>query len=98
MQLTTKPDRAAAVPAAGSRRPASQTPGKENHSVSARRIRPVILSGGSGTRLWPMSRAERPKQLLPLLGKGGAHGKSTRALRHEANVALRKLSRDPDAL
>lgn len=29
-------------------------------------IIPVILSGGSGTRLWPMSRPERPKQLLPL--------------------------------
>jgi mannose-1-phosphate guanylyltransferase len=31
-------------------------------------IIPVILSGGSGTRLWPMSRSERPKQLLPLTG------------------------------
>ena len=29
-------------------------------------IVPVILSGGSGTRLWPMSRPEKPKQLLPL--------------------------------
>lgn len=29
-------------------------------------IVPVILSGGSGTRLWPMSRPERPKQMLPL--------------------------------
>lgn len=29
-------------------------------------IIPVILSGGSGTRLWPMSRAEKPKQLLAL--------------------------------
>ncbi|WP_294250186.1 mannose-1-phosphate guanylyltransferase/mannose-6-phosphate isomerase [uncultured Sphingomonas sp.] len=29
-------------------------------------ITPVILSGGSGTRLWPMSRPERPKQLLSL--------------------------------
>lgn len=30
------------------------------------RIVPVILSGGSGTRLWPVSTPERPKQLLPL--------------------------------
>ncbi|QHD69753.1 mannose-1-phosphate guanylyltransferase/mannose-6-phosphate isomerase [Sphingobium yanoikuyae] len=29
-------------------------------------IVPVILSGGSGTRLWPVSRPERPKQLLSL--------------------------------
>jgi mannose-1-phosphate guanylyltransferase/mannose-6-phosphate isomerase len=33
-----------------------------------RRITPVILSGGTGTRLWPLSREEYPKQLLPLLG------------------------------
>jgi mannose-1-phosphate guanylyltransferase len=30
------------------------------------RIIPVILSGGSGTRLWPMSSDERPKQFLAL--------------------------------
>ena len=30
---------------------------------------PVILSGGSGTRLWPLSRAEYPKQLLALTGQ-----------------------------
>jgi mannose-1-phosphate guanylyltransferase len=29
-------------------------------------IIPVILSGGSGTRLWPMSTPERPKQMLAL--------------------------------
>lgn len=32
-------------------------------------IVPVILSGGSGTRLWPLSRELYPKQLLPLIGK-----------------------------
>lgn len=31
-------------------------------------IQPVILSGGSGTRLWPLSREQYPKQLLPLIG------------------------------
>jgi len=29
---------------------------------------PVVLSGGSGTRLWPLSREKYPKQLLPLIG------------------------------
>src|SRR5690554_1067293 len=29
---------------------------------------PVILSGGAGTRLWPMSRAARPKQFISLMG------------------------------
>jgi mannose-1-phosphate guanylyltransferase/mannose-6-phosphate isomerase len=31
-------------------------------------ITPVILSGGTGTRLWPLSRKEYPKQYLPLVG------------------------------
>jgi mannose-1-phosphate guanylyltransferase/mannose-6-phosphate isomerase len=30
-------------------------------------LQPVILSGGSGTRLWPLSREQYPKQLLPLI-------------------------------
>ena len=31
-------------------------------------LHPVILAGGSGTRLWPLSRENHPKQFLPLLG------------------------------
>jgi mannose-1-phosphate guanylyltransferase/mannose-1-phosphate guanylyltransferase/mannose-6-phosphate isomerase len=34
------------------------------------RVTPVILSGGAGTRLWPLSRKGRPKQLLDLTGGG----------------------------
>ena len=33
------------------------------------KVLPVILSGGAGTRLWPMSRSTYPKQLLPLNGE-----------------------------
>lgn len=32
-------------------------------------IRPMILCGGAGTRLWPVSRQLFPKQLLPLMGE-----------------------------
>jgi mannose-1-phosphate guanylyltransferase/mannose-1-phosphate guanylyltransferase/mannose-6-phosphate isomerase len=32
-------------------------------------IRPIILSGGAGTRLWPLSRLGRPKQLVALGGE-----------------------------
>jgi mannose-1-phosphate guanylyltransferase/mannose-6-phosphate isomerase len=38
-------------------------------SVKTGRIHPVLLCGGSGTRLWPLSRAARPKQLLPLMSE-----------------------------
>ena len=34
-------------------------------------IHPIILCGGSGTRLWPLSRKSFPKQFVPLI-----HGKS----------------------
>ena len=33
------------------------------------KIIPVILSGGSGSRLWPLSRSAYPKQLIPLISK-----------------------------
>ena len=31
-------------------------------------ITPVVLCGGSGTRLWPLSRQSLPKQFVPLVG------------------------------
>ena len=40
-----------------------------DQKIAKRLIHPVILSGGSGTRLWPMSRAAFPKQLQPLLSE-----------------------------
>ncbi|MGN6150391.1 MAG: mannose-1-phosphate guanylyltransferase/mannose-6-phosphate isomerase [Lysobacteraceae bacterium] len=36
------------------------------HEATA--LQPVLLSGGSGTRLWPLSREAHPKQFLPLVG------------------------------
>jgi mannose-1-phosphate guanylyltransferase/mannose-6-phosphate isomerase len=33
------------------------------------KLQPVLLSGGSGTRLWPLSREAYPKQFLPLVGQ-----------------------------
>ncbi len=40
----------------------------------------MIMAGGAGTRLWPMSRADRPKQLLPLIKKAGASEGKVRSL------------------
>lgn len=37
-------------------------------------IRPVILSGGSGTRLWPLSTPERPKQFADLVNGASLFG------------------------
>lgn len=42
----------------------------------------VIMAGGSGTRLWPLSRQGTPKQLLPLIG-----GKSLLRLAFERSLA-----------
>ena len=37
--------------------------------MTDQQIHPVILCGGSGTRLWPRSRAVKPKPFLPLIGE-----------------------------
>ena len=50
--------------------------------MSEQRIVPVILSGGSGTRLWPVSRESFPKQLWPLV--------SDRSLMQETALRARR--------
>ncbi|NIZ10981.1 sugar phosphate nucleotidyltransferase, partial [Pseudooceanicola sp. HF7] len=37
--------------------------------MSLSTITPVLLCGGSGTRLWPLSRKSYPKQFVPLTGE-----------------------------
>jgi mannose-1-phosphate guanylyltransferase/mannose-6-phosphate isomerase len=41
---------------------------KAGGRIGAGLITPVLLAGGSGTRLWPVSRARFPKQFVPLIG------------------------------
>jgi mannose-1-phosphate guanylyltransferase/mannose-6-phosphate isomerase len=51
-------------------------------------IQPVILSGGSGTRLWPLSREKYPKQLLPLIGDDSLLQATVRRVEGIAGVEL----------
>ena len=53
-------------------------------------VQPVILCGGSGTRLWPLSRALLPKQFLPLAGP--------RSLLQETALRLAGLEAAPPML
>jgi len=41
----------------------------DDHDHEPIALQPVVLSGGSGTRLWPLSREKYPKQLLQLMGQ-----------------------------
>jgi mannose-1-phosphate guanylyltransferase/mannose-6-phosphate isomerase len=51
-------------------------------------IQPVVLSGGSGSRLWPLSREKYPKQLLPLLGEDSLLQATVRRVEGIAGVRL----------
>jgi hypothetical protein len=52
------------IPARGGQEPPRH---RKARTMTETRIVPVILSGGSGTRLWPVSRESFPKQLWPLV-------------------------------
>ncbi len=51
-------------------------------------VQPVVLSGGSGTRLWPLSREKYPKQLLPLIGEDSLLQATVRRTEGIAGTAL----------
>jgi len=51
-------------------------------------VQPVVLSGGSGTRLWPLSREKYPKQLLPLIGEDSLLQATLRRVDGMAGVEL----------
>ena len=47
-------------------------------------IRPIILCGGTGSRLWPMSRTQSPKQFQPVAGTGSLTFFQTTVQRHRS--------------
>lgn len=52
-------------------------------------VQPVVLAGGSGTRLWPLSRVQRPKQFLALSGPLSLFQQSLGRLSALADTGLR---------
>lgn len=53
--------------------------------MTSARITPVILCGGSGTRLWPLSRKSYPKQFVPLVGEQTLFQASAKRLSGESS-------------
>ena len=45
-------------------------------------IIPVVLAGGAGTRLWPVSRDTLPKQFLPIIGERSTYQETLLRVRH----------------
>ncbi|MEO7243675.1 MAG: sugar phosphate nucleotidyltransferase, partial [Rubrivivax sp.] len=61
-----------------------------NHPIP---IQPVVMAGGSGTRLWPLSRAGYPKQFLVL--DGGRHSLLQQAVLRLQSMAAPDLALAP---
>lgn len=58
---------------------------------SGRALIPVVLSGGSGTRLWPLSRDAQPKQFLKLVGQTSLYQKTLARARELGSNVLRPI-------
>ncbi|MEJ6404762.1 mannose-1-phosphate guanylyltransferase/mannose-6-phosphate isomerase [Yoonia sp. 2307UL14-13] len=58
-------------------------------------ITPVLLCGGSGTRLWPLSRKSYPKQFSPLVGEESLFQASARRLQGDQYTAPVVVTADP---
>ena len=54
---------------------------------------PVVLCGGAGARLWPLSRKQHPKQFAPLLGLGGSDSDGDTLFRRTMDRVARLDSR-----
>ena len=52
-----------------------------------RALHPIILCGGAGTRLWPLSRKAYPKQFVPLLGESSLYQGTLRRFTGEGYAA-----------
>lgn len=57
--------------------------------INLHHITPVILCGGSGTRLWPLSRTAFPKQFLVLSGKTTLFQQSVERLQHLQSIDIK---------
>lgn len=55
--------------------------------MSEKLITPIVLAGGKGTRLWPMSRAQRPKQFLALTGDFSLYQETLKRLANDKRYA-----------
>src|SRR5260370_24066923 len=55
----------------------------------------IIVAGGTGTRLWPLSRKATPKQVLPVLGKQSLLASTWKRLRKELPASRILLVTNP---
>jgi hypothetical protein len=76
----------------------SRHPARSSDTGARLAIQPVILAGGSGTRLWPMSREHFPKQLIGLVGDQSllqATAHRLDALPMQSSSAMRNIASRP---